>query len=229
MTITAIVPVKGNSQRVKKKNLRKFHNTSLYELKLNHLKKTNCFDKIVISSEEDHVLEIAKRYKFSTHKRKKYYSTSHVPMSEVYSNIASEVDGDHIAWVNVTNPLCDHNVYEYAVKKFKSLNKKKYDCLLSAISHKQNFFFRNKPVNFKRTPWPSSQNLEPLVTLPFAISIVNRNDLIKWKSLVGKKPSFLYLNPLIAIDIDDNIEFKIAEIIFKQNKFGLKKKDYFVK
>ena len=68
-----------------------------------------------------------------------------------------------------------------------------------------------------------------MVTLPFAISIVNRNDLIKWKSLVGKKPSFLYLNPLIAIDIDDNIEFKIAEIIFKQNKFGLKKKDYFVK
>ena len=35
--------------------------------------------------------------------------------------------------------------------------------------------------------------------------------------------------PECTIDIDDNIEFKIAEIIFKQNKFGLKKKDYFLK
>ena len=39
MKITAIVPVKGSSQRVKKKNLRKFSNTSLYELKLDHLHK----------------------------------------------------------------------------------------------------------------------------------------------------------------------------------------------
>jgi|TARA_B110000114_G_scaffold121502_1_gene127306 N-acylneuraminate cytidylyltransferase len=229
MKITAIVPVKGNSQRVKKKNLRKFSNTSLYELKLDHLKKTNCFDKIIISSEDDYILEMAKNKKFLTHKRKKYYSTSHVPMSEVYSNIASEVEGDYIAWINVTNPLCDHHVYEHAIKKFKSLNKKKFDCLLSAITHKQNFFYRNKPVNFKRTPWPSSQNLEPLITLPFAISIVKRIDLIKWRSLVGKKPSFLYLNPIIALDIDNSDDFKLAEIIFKQNKFGLKKKDYFVK
>ncbi len=229
ISVTAIVPVKGNSERVKKKNLRSFSNTNLFELKLNHLKKTKCFDDIIVSSEDKQILKKAKSKKFSTHIRDKYFSTSHVPMSEVYSNIASEVEGEYIAWINVTNPLCDAYVYEYAVKKFKSMNKKKFDCLLSAINIKQNFFFRNKPINFKRTPWPRSQDLEPLVTLPFAISIVKRTDLIKWGSLVGKKPNFLYLNPLIALDIDDNESFRIAEIIFQKKKFGLKKRDYFIK
>ena len=150
-------------------------------------------------------------------------------MSEVYSNIASEVDGEYIAWINVTNPLCDNQVYEHAVKKFKALNKKKFNCLLSAVKHKQNFFFKNKTVNFKRYPWPRSQDLEPLVTLPFAISIIKRTNLVKWGSLVGSKPYFFYLNPLIAMDIDDKESFKIAEIIFEKNKFGFKKKDFFVK
>lgn len=226
--IIAIIPVKGNSQRVKKKNLRKFDNTSLFDLKLDQLKKTKCFKKIIVSSEDDNILNKAKKKKFLIHKRKKYFSTSKVSMSEVYSNIASEVEGEYIAWINVTNPLCDHFVYEKAVKIFSSMNQKKYDCLLSSVVHKQNFFYRNKPINFKRAPWPRSQDLEPLITLPFAISILKRERLINWGSLVGKKPYFFYLNPIIAIDIDDKETFKLAELIFKNKKLKIKKKDYFI-
>ena len=45
--IVAIVPVKGNSVRVKKKNLTKFANSNLFKIKLQQLKKTDCFKKIV--------------------------------------------------------------------------------------------------------------------------------------------------------------------------------------
>ena len=38
--VVGIVPVKASSERVKKKNLRKFGNTNLFELKLKQLKKT---------------------------------------------------------------------------------------------------------------------------------------------------------------------------------------------
>ena len=39
LDIVGIVPVKANSERVKKKNLRKFGDTNLFELKLKQLKK----------------------------------------------------------------------------------------------------------------------------------------------------------------------------------------------
>ena len=38
--IEGIIPVKAYSERVKKKNLRKFVNTNLFELKLKQLSKT---------------------------------------------------------------------------------------------------------------------------------------------------------------------------------------------
>lgn len=224
--ITALVPVKGNSQRVKKKNLRKFHNSNLLEVKLKQLKKTNCFSKIIISSEDTKVLEIAKKHNFEVHKRIPYYSTSKVPMSEVYSHIASEIEGENIAWVNLTNPLAGPEIYNEAVKRYIKL-KNKFDCLLSAVKTKQNFFYKNKPINFKPYPWPRSQDLKPLVSLSFIISILKRKTMIKLGSCVGKKPHFFYVNPIISLDIDDIYSFKLSEAVFKNNNLGITKKQFF--
>lgn len=221
LDITALIPVKANSQRVKKKNLRNFADSNLYEIKLKQLQKTKCFKRIIVSSECMKVLNVANKYGFETHLRDKYYSTSEVPMSEVYSHIASQLQGKYIAWINVTNPICDKRIYKYAVKKFLE-NHKKYDCLLSAVMCKQNFFFKDKPINFYRSPWPRSQDLEPLISLPFAINILERKKMIQWGSCVGHKPFFLFINPLIATDIDDEESYILAETIYK-NKNLIKK------
>ena len=142
-------------------------------------------------------------------------------MSEVYRNIASEISGEFIAWINITNPLISHEIYEEAVRKWRKLSYQ-YDCLLSAVENKQNYFFKNKAINFKRTPWPRSQDLEPLVSLSFAVNILKRKDMIKWGSCVGKNPFFFITNPLIAIDIDDQASFRLAEILYKE-RYILKK------
>ena len=215
--IVGIIPVKANSERVKKKNLRKFGKTNLFELKLKQLKKTKNFKKIVVSSEDKAILQIAQKNGFSTHLRDPYYSTSKVPMSEVYSYIGSSVKAEHVAWINVTNPLAETKVYDEAVNIY-SKQYKFHDCLLSAIENKENFFFKNKPINFKRSPWPRSQDLIPLISLPFVINILRRNDLIKWGSCVGKKPFFYILDSIIAKDIDNPDDFKLCEYIYKSKK-----------
>jgi len=115
--IVALIPVKGNSERVKGKNIRPFGDTTLLELKLKQLKEVDGFADLIVSSEDESILETAKKYDFSIHKRDPKYSTSHVPMSEVYSYIASEINGDDIAWINVTNPLADSQIYLNAIKE----------------------------------------------------------------------------------------------------------------
>ena len=224
--IVALVPVKGDSQRVKKKNLRKFHKSNLLLVKLNQLKKTKCFEKIIVSSEDEKVLDIALKYNFDVHYRDPYYSTSKVPMSEVYSYIASEIEGENIAWINLTNPLAGPEIYNEAVRKF-NLTKKKHDCLLSAVKVQQNYFYNNKPINFKPFPWPRSQDLKPLISLSFIINILKRRNLVEWGSCVGKKPYFFLVNPIISLDIDDIYSFKLTEIIFKNNNLGITKKELF--
>lgn len=213
--IEGIIPVKTFSERVKNKNLRKFADTNLYELKLKQLSKTTQFKNFIISSESNKVLDIASKYGFKTHLRDKYFSTSTVPMSEVYSNLGKQVSTKYIAWINVTNPLVNYKVYDEAVKIFKK-KITNYDCLLSAIENKENFFFKNKPINFKRSPWPRSQDLKPLISLPFVINILKKKDLIKWGSCVGKKPYFFILDSKIAKDIDSQEDFNYCESVYSK-------------
>ncbi len=218
--ITGIIPVKAKSERVKNKNLRKFADTNLYELKINQLKNTKNFKEFLVSSEDQEILKIAKKNGFQTHLRDPHYSTSHVPMSDVYSYIGTAAKTEHVAWINVTNPLAEAEVYDKAVNIYTdNLEKKKnYDCLLSAIESKENFFYKKKPINFKRSPWPRSQDLEPLISLPFVINIMKRKDLIKWGSCVGKKPFFYVLDNILAKDIDNIEDFIFCETIFKNKQ-----------
>lgn len=213
--IIGLVPVKGSSQRVPMKNLRKFGDTSLFELKLSQLSKSKGFEKIIVSSEEDNILSIAKREGFSIHKRDPKYSTSDIPMSDVYSYIASEIEGENIAWINVTNPLADSQIYTNAVQLYNKMEKN-YDCLLSATNLQENIFYKGVPINFSPSPWPRSQDLKGACTLPFVINILKRKNMIKWGSCVGRSPYFYYLDKLDAWDIDNQEDFDFCEMIYNQ-------------
>lgn len=213
--VTGIIPVKGNSERVKKKNTRNFAGTNLFKLKLDQLKKTRNFENFIVSSEDNKILSYAKKKGYKIHKRDPYYSTSNVPMSEVYSYIASEVKCDYVAWLNVTNPLATHKIYDKAVIEFRKIYKK-YDCLLSAKENKENFFYKKKPINFKPYPWPRSQDLTPVISLPFVINILSRKNLEKWGSCVGKNPYFFFVDPIDGTDIDEQHNFDFCEMLYKK-------------
>ena len=57
MKIVAIIPIKKDSQRVKKKNFRKINGLPLYKITLDKLKKCK-FDEVYVDSDSD----IIKRY-----------------------------------------------------------------------------------------------------------------------------------------------------------------------
>ena len=213
--IVGLVPVKGASERVPMKNLRKFGDSSLLELKLSQLSKAEGFDEIVISSEEDMILSIAHKQGFSTHERDPKYSTSDVPMSDVYSYIASEIGGENIAWINVTNPLAGPDCYTEAIKTYATIGDE-YDCLLSVSKVKDYLFHNGSPVNFQPNPWPKSQDLSGIVEMTFVINILRREKMIEWGSCVGNRPYFYYLNKVQSWDIDYQEDFDFCEMVYNK-------------
>ncbi|MDC1073040.1 hypothetical protein OAR43_07495 [Gammaproteobacteria bacterium] len=215
--IVGLVPVKGNSDRVLKKNTRPFGDTTLLDLKLSQLKKATGFSDIYVSSEDSEILEIASSSGFLTHYRHPKYSTSEVPMSEVYSYIGSEIPGEHIAWINITNPLAGPEVYSLATREYDEMSNN-YDCLLSAFEIKDNIIFRGKPVNFPRSPWPRSQDLEPVYSLSFVVNVMRREKLIEWGSCVGESPYFFLLDQITSWDIDFPVDFEFCEWVYTKQK-----------
>ena len=216
--IIGLIPVKGSSERVPMKNLRKFSDSSLFELKLSQLSKARGFEKIIVSSEEDKILSIAEKKGFGVHERDSKYSTSDIPMSDVYSYIASEIDGENIAWINVTNPLADSDCYTNAVNAYRNMDVK-YDCLLSVSEVQDYLFHEGYPVNFKPNPWPKSQDLSGVLEMTFVINILKRQDMVKWGSCVGSSPYFYHLSKIESWDIDFQEDFDFCEMIHKKLNF----------
>ena len=211
--VVGLIPVKGDSERVEKKNLRPFGNTNLFELKLQQLKLAKGFSEIIVSSEDQHILKIAEQHGYTIHNRDPYYSTCDVPMSEVYTYIASEITGEHIAWLNVTNPLAEGPIYSQAIEKYKSMTPD-YDCLLSVYGVQDYFFFTGQPINFKPYPWPRSQDLEEVYAMSFLINILPRQDLINRGTCVGEAPYFFLVDKVSSWDIDFQYDFDFCESIY---------------
>lgn len=61
MKITAVIPIRAGSQRVKNKNLRAFADTNLMELKINTLLRVPELTSIVVNTNSDLAIEIVNK------------------------------------------------------------------------------------------------------------------------------------------------------------------------
>tara|TARA_B100001248_G_scaffold261690_1_gene253681 strand:+ start:2051 stop:2725 length:675 start_codon:yes stop_codon:yes gene_type:complete len=221
--MVALIAVKGQSDRVPTKNIRPFADTSLLELKLSQIKQVASIDEIVVSSEDEKVLDLARPFEVTLHHRDPIHSKSSSPMSKVYSYLATEVaeSGDHIVWIPVTNPLAEAPIYEEAIQFFKKMDTQTYDSLISVHEVKDYIIYKGKPLNFQPNPWPRSQDLKDTYEINFAVNILPRDKMVEWGSLHGVNPYYYPVPEESAMDIDFPIDFEICEYIYKKNK-GLK-------
>ena len=72
------------------------------------------------------------------------------------------------------------------------------------------------PINYDINVTPKSQDLPDIVSLNFAISIIQKQSMIERKNLVGYKPYFIELDKVESIDIDEINDFKIAEVMYRE-------------
>ena len=213
--ITALIAVKANSDRVENKNIRPFADSNLLEIKLAQIESLDIFDEVIVSSESDEVLSMCEPFNVTTHKRDSFYATSEVPMSDVYEYLAKIVRTEYIAWIPVTNPLVDGQIYKNAVNSFKSIDHKVHDSLLSVSGVQEYLYYNDKPLNFTLDPWQRSQDLVGTCAINFAINILSKKNMINLRSTVGRKPYFFNIDKSTAIDIDYMEDFILAEILYK--------------
>ena len=219
MSIKALVAVRSGSTRVVNKNLRPFAGSSLLEIKLEQLKRIPVLDGIVVNSNDDTMLKIAESMGCETVKRDPYYASNSVSMSEVYRNMAENVDADTIAYINVTNPLISDKTLIGAIDAYYSMGKE-FDSLNSAHLIKEFLFKDNLPINYDLRHQPRSQVLPDIAALNFAVNILERKTMIENMNVVGFRPNIYIIDSVEATDIDDPIDFEFAEFVYKKSAGG---------
>lgn len=217
--IKVLIPVRSGSVRVKNKNIKPFAGSNLLSIKIQQMKRIKGIDGIIVNSNSDEMLDIAKSLGAETVKRDEYFASNTVSMNEVYQNMAENCDCGTIIFADATNPLIKDETIENCLKSYFA-NLDKYDSLATVNDVKQFMWLDNKPINYDANNKPKSQDLPDIVALNHAICILPRELMISKRDIIGYKPNLYKIDSVEATDIDNSIDFEFAEFIYKKYRLG---------
>ena len=211
--LKAVIPVRAGSQRVKNKNLKNFAGKSLLEIKIEQIKSINV-DEIIINTDSEHAIEIAKNQNVSYHRREPYFASSECSGSEYFEYLAKVTESEHILIAPVTAPLILSAAYENAIKTYFNS-----DCnsLMSVKPIKEFLWHNGNAVNYDPRDAPNSQDLPKYLAPTFGLILAERQAMLKSKNVICSNPLFLEVTDIEAIDIDTELDFEFAEFLY--NKF----------
>lgn len=217
MKITAVIPVRKGSQRVKDKNLRPFAGTTLLDVKIKSLLQVPEIDSIVVNTNSEAAIEfVEEEYagtKVTYHRREEYYASSQCSGSDFFKHLGEVTDTDIFIYAPCTSPFVKPETFSACIKKFLE-NDGEHDCVSTVSSVKEFLWLDGKAMNYDPLNAPNSQNLPDVVALNFGATVVKREDLIKNHNIIGKKPDFVITSDIEAVDIDTPLDFYIAEQLY---------------
>jgi len=218
-TLTAVIPVRAGSQRVPDKNIRPFGDTTLLELKLEVLAAVEGLDKIVVNTDCDRCEAIAKRHGVSVHRRAPEFASSEVTNDRHWRHLAEVTETDILMMAQVTSPMIRRSTFEQAIRQYRDAGSA-IDSLNSVTPEKKFLWQGGKPLNYEASQTPKSQDLPDIVSLNFAITIIEREVMIERANVVGRHPKLMTLDRIESIDIDDQLDFDFAEFVYKEKGKG---------
>ena len=219
MLTKAIITVRSGSQRVKNKNLKSFADSNLLEIKIKQMQRIKGVDAVQVNSNSDEMLEIGKSLGCEIFKRDEYYATDMVSTNELRKNAAENIDADIILVTNCTNPLIADETIEKALELYYTLPIE-YDSLNTAHEVKDFLWLDGKAYNYNPDDTPRSQDLPNILGLDSALNIISKKRMIEISNFVGRNPYLYKISALEATDIDTELDFEVAEYLYKKVRLG---------
>lgn len=218
-TLVAVVPVRAGSQRVPNKNIRPFGDTTLLDLKLEVLARVEGLDGVVLNTDCDECEAIAHRHGVSVHRRAPEFASSEITNERHWRHLAEVTQTDILMMAQVTSPMIRKSTFEAAIRQYRD-GGEDVDSLNSVTPEKKFLWQDGRALNYDADHTPKSQDLPDIVSLNFAITIIERRTMIERASVIGHNPKFMTLDKVESLDIDDPMDFAFAEFVYKEKGKG---------
>jgi CMP-N-acetylneuraminic acid synthetase len=221
-TITAIIPMRHSSERVKGKNYRSFNGKPLFHYITETLLNCPSITQVVIDTDSPTIMDYAKVNlpKVVILERPAHLRDGNIPMNDVLLNIVRQVESDFYLQTHSTNPLLSSETIQEAIDFFLK-NYPIYDSLFS-VTRMQTRLWDGlaRAVNHNPNILLRTQDLPPIYEENSCLYIFTKQILQERHNRIGNRPYLFEIDRKEAIDIDEEIDFLIAELahkVLKQN------------
>ncbi len=218
--IAALVPMRHESIRVPKKNYRLFSGKPLYHHIIESLLDCSLIDEVVIDTDSPFIMEDSAKH-FPTIKlldRPEHLRADTTPMNDVLINSINQITAEYYLQTHSTNPLLSSRTIETAINTFLS-NCPIHDSLFS-VTRVQNRIWDNlaRPINHNPNILLRTQDLPPMFTENSCLYIFPKLTLESKHNRIGDRPFMFEIDNIESWDIDQEIDFQVAELLHKTTR-----------
>lgn len=216
-TIAALVPMRHESVRIAGKNYRPFAGLPLYHHIVMTLLTVPAIDLVVIDTDSDVIRTDAALHFPSVQllDRPQHLRAGETPMNEVLLNTVEQVDADWYIQTHSTNPLLTANSIENAIARL--LSSTGNDSLFTVTRLYTRLWSQHgKPLNHDPSVLVRTQDLDPILEENSNFFMFTGKSLRTHRNRIGSSPILFELPRAEAWDIDDELDFAIAECLYRR-------------
>lgn len=224
MSIMAIIPARGGSKGIPRKNMRLLLGKPLISYSIQAALGCKLIDTTVVSSDDDEILSCAEQYGATPLRRPPELSSDEATTESAVQHVLSTFKQkkalpDLVVLLQATSPNRSSQDIEGAIQ---TLINNQSDSLLSVVpSHA--FLWKNGPqgaygINHDYHHRKRRQDMEPEFRENGSIYVTKRHIYEKHNNRLGGKISFYVMDESKGHDIDSLLDFQFLEHVMSHSK-----------
>jgi CMP-N-acetylneuraminic acid synthetase len=213
--ITALVPMRHASERVPGKNYRPFAGKPLFHYILSSLMKCREIGTIVIDTDSTIIIQDVEISfpAVEVIERPEELRGGMVPMNDILLHDMNQFPSEFYLQTHSTNPLLKSETISKAIRKLY----KKYpenDSLFSVTKLQTRLWDEyGRPINHDPEILLRTQDLPPVFEENSCLYIFTGKSFETRHNRIGERPLMFEMDPEEAWDIDEESDFRIAEVL----------------
>ena len=225
MNVLCTICVRGGSKGVKNKNIKNLNGKPLIAWTINQAKESGLFEKIVISTDSEKIMKVAKEYGADVFfKREAKLATDTAGKLDVIKDAFLRSEEfynkkfDYLIDLDATAPLRSVEDIKNAFNQFIKNNN---DNLITATPSRKSPYFNmieivdNKIQLVKQAKFLRRQDTPKTYDMNASIYIWKREVLLNNNSIFLENTGLYVMDEMTAFDIDTEVDFKIVECLMK--------------
>lgn len=216
--IIALLPMKANSERVKGKNFKSLNGKPLFKWILNALIELNEVSKVIINTDARSILAehgLVDSDRVQIRDRKPELCGDFVSMNRILADDITNEPADIYLMTHTTNPLLSGTTIRKALQQFLEARARGTADSLFTVNRFQTRFYRQdgSAINHNPNNLIRTQDLEPWYEENSNLYIFTPLSFAATQARIGKQPMMFETPPLESIDIDDQVDWQMAEAV----------------
>lgn len=216
MRVVAIIPARGGSKSIPRKNIKPLAGKPLISYPIMAAKACKSVGRVVVSTEDEEIADVARTYNAEIISRPAELAEDETPTLPVLVHAVRELEktgykADVVVLLYATGPFVKASHIEDGLKKIAA----GADSVVAVCEDTRNYKLwsaEKKPLFKKRV---NRQSVERVYRETGALYIMTYETLMG-NAITGKHTEFVFMKPEESIDIDNPLDFAIAEALMKR-------------